>query len=644
MSLLNSAVSGIVSAQRALAVTSHNIANVNTPGYNRQVAVLVTRQPQFVGNGFLGSGVQINDIQRVHNEFLTIQVRSSISAEQEISSFLELAQRIDNMLADETIGLGPALENFFKSVQEVTNLPSSITNRQVMLSEAESLAAKFQFLDARIKDITTDIRSRFDGNIKEINTIAKAIGDLNNRITFASGQATGQLPNDLLDQRDLLIEELSQFVAVTTNEQQDGALNVFIGSGQPLVLGPTASSLGFTETFNGHFEITLSDAFNTSTITNTISGGSLGGILDFQTQMLEPVQNSLGRLAIGFADSFNDQHRLGRNLDGDVNLAFFNVAGTDVIPLGGALDNVTADITDPTALTTSDYRLVYNGSNNYTLTRLSDGQTTAIATGGVFPFTSAVIDGFTIDIAAVAGAVGHEYIIRPTINGASDIRVIQTDPRKIAAAGPLRSSEATNSSGLPTNTGNAQITPVEINSITGIPLGATITLTFDSAGNQFNISAPPGGTLAYNPGTESAGKQFTIATAGNATFTISGVPANGDEFVIENNTNADGDNRNALNLSALQSSAILLGGTASYQDSYGQLIADVGTSTRQAEISTEALGTLRQQSTEAREGVSGVNLEEEAGNMLKFQQAFQAAAQLVGLSDVLFQSLLGAVQ
>lgn len=644
MSTLNTAITGLLAAQRGLATTSHNISNVNTPGFNRQVVGLTTREPQVNGSGFLGSGVQVSDISRVHDDFLTMQVRNSSAGESEASTFLSLAKGIDNLLADESTGLSPAIQNFFNSVQGVADLPSSITARQVMLSEGQALAARFQFLDARLTNLGNQVRSSLDSDIKEVNSIAQGIAEINNRITTAFGVGGGQKPNDLLDQRDKLIEDLSQFVSVTTTGQQDGAVNVFIGNGQPLVLGANASALAITETFSNHFDITLTDSFSSSIITSSIAGGSLSGILNFQGQMLEPVRNSLGRLGIGLADSFNDQHRLGLSLDGDFNTPFFQVATPDVIPIGTALNNVTAAITAPAALSNSNYSLVYNGGNNYTLTRLSDNQTTAINTGGAFPFTTAQIDGFTLNIAAVAGAVGDQYIIRPTVKGARDIATTIADPRKIAAAGPLRAGVATNAAGVPSNSGNAQITPVEVTSTTGIPLASPITLTFDSVLNQFTVSMPPGGTLAYNPMTDSNGKQFTLAAAGSATFTISGTPVNGDQFVIDNNTNADGDNRNGLKLASLQSSTLLLNGTASYQDSFGQIIADVGTSTRQTEISSEALGALLQQAVDARDGLSGVNLEEEAGNMLKFQQAFQAAAQLIATADTLFQSLINAVR
>lgn len=643
MPILDAAISGLLSSQRSLSTVSHNISNVNTEGYSRQRVDLVAREAQFKGVGYIGSGVEAATVTRISDQFLTNQLRTSTSSSSDIDSFLALASRVDNMLADSQTGLSPSLQNFFAAIQDVSDLPSSVTARQVMLSEADSLVTRFQFLDDRLSNLGDEVKIQLSDNIDSINTLAKSIADINTRVVAATGVAGGKPPNDLLDQRDGLILKLSELVSVNTVEQDDGSLNVFIGKGQPLVINQNASSLGITETYEGHYEIALTDKFSSSIITDSISGGSLGGQINFQSQMLEPAKNALGRLAIGLAETFNDQHRLGASLDGDVNKAFFTVGAPGVFALGAAPNNVTSTITDPKALTDSDYNLSYNGANSYTLLRLSDGTTTNINTGGTSPYTTATIDGLNLTITAGA-AVGDQYIIRPTINGASDIGVLITDPRKLAIAGPLKGGAVTNSSGVPTNTGSAAISDVNISSTTGVPLATNITLTFDATNNRFDISAPPGGTLAYNPATDSGGKQFTIAAAGNATFTLSGFPADGDGFLIQNNTGADGDNRNGLLLSDLQSNRLLINGSATYQDAYGQMVADIGSTTRQSEISSKALGVLREQTVAARESVSGVNLDEEAANMLKFQQAYSASARMISVADNLFQSLINAVR
>lgn len=637
MTVLNSAISGLLVSQRSLATVSHNISNVHTEGYSRQRVDLSAREGQFIGVGYIGSGAQLSSITRISDQFINTQLRSSTTSASEANAFLSLASRIDNMLGNEETGLNSSLQNFFAAIQDVNDLPSSASTRQVLISEAESLAARFQFMDQRFDELSNEIEIQLGEDVSRINTIAGAIADINSRIVEATGVSGGAPPNDLLDQRDLLVLDLAEIVTVSTLEQDDGSMNIFIGKGQPLVISKSPSTLGITESYEGHYEITVQDEFTTSVITNSISGGSLGGQINFQSTMLEPTRNALGRIAIGLADNFNSQHRLGSNLDGEVNIDFFSIGAPQVAALNGAPINVSAAIVDPLALSDSDYQLTYNGSNSYTLLNLNDLSTTTLNTGGTYPYTSAAIDGFTMTVSTPPN-VGDQYIVRPTINGSSDISVLVSDPRKIAIAGALKGSAATDSSGTPSNIGSGQISDVDISNTTGVPLATDITLTFDATLNQFNLSI--GGTLAYDPTTENLGKQFTIASAGNATFSISGFPEEGDSFVIENNTGADGDNRNGLLLNELQSNKLLLNGSASFQDAYGQIIADVGSTTRQTQISSEALSQLQEQTLEARESISGVNLDEEAANMLKFQQSYSAAAQMISVADSLFNTLI----
>ncbi|NKB38983.1 MAG: flagellar hook-associated protein FlgK [Gammaproteobacteria bacterium] len=281
MPIQSTAISGLLTAQRGLTVTAHNISNVNTPGYSRQEIDISAREASFLGSSFVGNGVEVNSINRVHDLFLTNQLRSSVSAEQEADTFLFMASRIDSMLANESTGLTVSLQNFFNSLQDVSDQPSSIAARQVMLSEAESLASRFQFLDQRLVDLSTEVRTQLGNDIRDVNTLITGISDMNDQIVKAMGQAGGQPPNDLLDKRDKLIEDLSAYIGVNVVEQFDGSSNVFVGNGQPLVLGSTSSRINASESYSGHFDISLTSAFGTADITDHVKGGSMGGTLDF---------------------------------------------------------------------------------------------------------------------------------------------------------------------------------------------------------------------------------------------------------------------------------------------------------------------------------------------------------------------------
>ncbi len=774
-SILNSAISGLLASQRSLATVSNNISNVNTEGYSRQRVELAPNTPQNVGSGYIGSGVQVGAITRVANEFVISQLRTSTTSTSEADAFLLLASRMDNMLADAETGLAPSLQNFFSALQDVNDLPSSVTARQVFVSEAESLVERFQFLDQRLTSLGDEVRSLLNEDVAKMNNLANSLADINSRIVEAAGLVGGGSPNDLLDQRDKLILELSELVSVNTISQNDGSLNVFIGNGQPLVIGNQASSIGVAEVYDGRYEVTISDTFFSSVISDSITGGSMGAALSFQSDMLEPARNALGRLALGLAETFNQQHQLGISLDGDVDQTFFSVGTPAIAALNGAPALTSASITNVSNLSDSDYQLIYNGGNTYTLTRLSDNTTTAIDTGGTWPYTSAEIDGFTLTLSA-AGNAGDQYIIRPTATATADMSVLISDPRKLAMAAPLKAAAVTDATGTSSNIGNAVISEPTTSrtdgvAILAVPLASDINLTYTApaaavqndsslsglftnavstvdgeafsltvdgvailnvtqaggvpetidatridnaitaasgaltaagitvtgsvaggdlvfsridgvsfdiditntfttaggfasadfatgtntinngavavAGNTFTYTVPaPGGTLAYDPATENAGKSFTIPLNADesVTFTISGFPQDGDAFVISNNAGAAGDNRNGLLLGALQNAQTLINGSASYQDAYGQMVAEVGARTRQTEISSQALEVLKQQAFEARESVSGVNLDEEASNMLRFQQSYTAAAQMITVADNLFNSLMDAVR
>lgn len=642
--ILGIGVSGLLAFQRSLATTGHNISNVNTPGYSRQRVDLVSNQPQASGNGFIGTGVQSSTVQRIYDNFLTGQVRSATSANSQLQTYSSLAGQVDNLLADPTSGLNPGLQGFFDAVHTATADPASIPARQVLLSQANTLTNRFHYLDQRLSDLRQGINTQITTSVAAINNLASGIAKLNQQIVLAKGLAGGQPPNDLLDQRDALVAKLSEQVSVTSVDQNDGAQNIFIGTGQTLVVGGNASTLSVVGNPYDvtRYEVALSTGAITSITSDYITGGTLGGALDFRKEMLDPAQNALGRVAIGLATTFNDQHKLGQDLKGVLGQDFFNALGS-ISPkvYSTSAATLTASVSNVNALTTSDYRLDYNGAN-YTLTRLSDNAVISSVPFGAFPQTIAS-EGLTLTLTAGAVA-GDSFLIQPTRTAAKDVSVVTSDPTRIALAGPLVTREATNANGLPTNLGTGKISAGNVTNTTALPLAAPITLTFNSATNLFNVVGGPGGTIAYNPATDSAGKSFTFAGFGGVTFSLSGVPSNGDSFTINNNTNGVSDNRNGLQLADLRNQTKLANSSATYAGAYGQLIADVGSTASRVDVSASAQKALLNNVTASRDSVSAVNLDEEAANMLRFQQAYQAAAQVISVSNTLFQTLITAVR
>jgi len=646
--LLNTSVSGLKAFQRALDTTGHNISNAGTEGYSRQTVSMATREPQPYSNGFVGSGVQVTSVERVYDQFLVGELRSSTSAHAQADTYYDFAQQMDNIVADADSGLTPSLSSFFSAVQDVADNPTSTEARQVMLSEADSLADRFHYLDDRFQELEERVNGELDQAVADINSLSGVIADLNQDIVFAQGR-TGQPPNDMLDQRDQAILELSEYVDVKTVSQDDGSVNLFIGQGQPLVVGTNANTLSISEgeySGSGDRQITL----GTTPITDYFSGGKVEGLLDFRNEVLDPARNTLGQTAIGLGEAFNEQHGQGLDLYGDLGGEFFSYGEPETLAAAGnsAVGEPLVTVEDATKLTAMEYTLQYDDSDSSW--KLYDQNGSEV--------TDPATHGLSIDTTGISSAAaGDKFLIRPTHNGAGTIDTEISDTSRIAAASPLRAEAAVDGNGVPSNSGDATISGLAVEPTADTDLDSVLTsgdieLTYDSSEPGFTLTVNgtnTGEVISYDPTTDSGGKRFDLGDELNdqdyagITFTLAGTPADGDRFTIEKNSNAPGDNGNALALAGLESEKLLNNSQASIQDNYGRMVADIGTKTRQAETNTNAQEQRLQQASDARESVSGVNLDEEAARLLEFQQAYQAVAKTIQTADEMFQTLLNAV-
>ena len=661
--ILDIGVSALLSFQNSLNTTGHNIANSDTEGYSRQRTLLSTQVPQLSGYGWLGSGVKVSGVERITDQFLSTQVRSAQSVSSQLALYSDYASRLDNVLADPNIGLDPALQDFFNAMQVVADDPASIPSRQVLLSESGSLVDRFHDLNRRFTDLRLQVNQQMESTTNEINDIAQSLGRLNQSIVEAIGIAGGDDPNDLMDRRELLLSELSKLTDISIVPQDDGAWNVFIGKGQALIMGSNVATLGTRPSLSdvSQMDVIFTDSVGSRVITDQMSGGEIGGLLDFRDRILDPGQNQLGLVAIGIGERINDQQQLGMDLNGALGSRIFSSPTILPFPHSGNVSavSVSASLVDSGNLTASDYKLESGGGDLYTLTRLSDNKTFAINTGGTYPYTTAEMDGMTLQISGAA-TLGDKFFIRPTRNAAEQISLQITDPRGFAAAAPLRVRQANNADSGSLNAGSAVLAQPSVTGIANLPLTtpASITLQWraDVDGNGtaddpgFRVTGGPGGTVAYDPVTESGGKTFTFPAYGGVSFSFSGIPSEGDQFIIENNINGEGDNRNALAMAGIQQQNTLLGETSgvaetvTIQEAYAMLVSDVGAKTRQAEINSKASEGLLQRHQTTLSSVSGVNLDEEAANLIRYQQAYQASAQVIAIASSLFDTLIGAVR
>jgi len=644
-SLFNIGVSGLNAAQAALVTTSHNIANAGTDGYHRQSTLQGTQDPQQTGAGFFGKGVTVETVLRSYSRFLDGAVLQAQTQQSYLSTFNDQISQIDNLLADPNAGLSPALQSFFSSVQDVASNPASVPSRQALLSQGQALVSRFQTFFARLDDMRTGVNEQLADTVTQINSTAQDIANLNLQISKTQADPT-QPPNDLLDKRDQLIADLNNLVRVTTLPQSDGTVNVFIGNGQSLVLGQQAFTLSAGPSAADPANFSISYLNNGATIPisqSTLQGGSLGALLDFRST-LDDTENQLGRVAIVLAQTFNDQHHLGIDLNGALGGDFFNVPAAQVVGNTGNTGNavITATNSNVGALTSSDYRLAFAGGT-WTLTRLSDNTQTTIAG---FPQT---VDGVTLDLTSGAPAAGDSYLIKPTVNGARDIDVAISDPTKIAAAAPVRTAATT------TNTGSATISAGVVTDTTNTAFTTTagaltppilIQFTSPTTYSVFDNTNPAAPALleagiAYNP----AAQNDVFPTPGALDYgyrvQLTGPAATGDSFSVSYNTSGVADNRNALLLAALQTTNTVANGSANYQSAYSQLVSSVGNQAREIQVQSDAQDALVKQTTDAQQSLSGVNLDEEAANLIRFQQAYQANAKVLSIASQLFDTILG---
>ncbi|MGJ9418179.1 flagellar hook-associated protein FlgK [Massilia sp. CMS3.1] len=644
--LLSIGKSGLFAAQTALATTGHNITNANVEGYSRQGVVQATSTTMETGVGFIGTGTKVAEIKRYSDGFLNQQVRTATASTASLDSYYAQISQIDNLLADTTSGLSPAIQNFFSSVQNVTGNGASIPSRQALLSSAETLAGSFQQIDGRLEEIGAGVNSQIETSVNLINTYAKQISEINSKIG-SYGSIEQRQPNDLLDQRDQLVIELNKHVKATVTPGSNNALNVSIGNGQPLVVGQQAFQLAAMKTPTDLTRLTVGYVTGdkvTALPENAVSGGELGGLLEFRSGTLDRVQNSIGRLAIGMAMTFNDQHKLGIDGAGQQGKDFFVQAPAYVAAAADnarpSLAKVGAVVTDPTKLTDSDYKVESDGGSFF-VTRLSDNKRTKIE-----PYnpagTTSNIDGVDFTISGTAPA-GDNYLVRPTVNGASGFQAALSDVSQIAAGAPIATSAPIS------NRGSGQISAGSVSAdYFAAPPALPVSLSYDSSGSgqltgfpaSATVTVTLNGTTTTHTGGSAPFKAGASYSFSGVNMTMSGAPSNGDKFNINANVAGSADTRNIQALGALQTKNIFNGGSATYQSAFAQTVSAVGNKTREVQVNASAGQALLKQVSGAASDVSGVNLDEEATNLLKYQQAYQAAGKVMQIANTIFDTLL----
>ena len=535
-SILSIGQSALSAAQVGISVTGHNIANASTPGYSRQEVIQRAAEAQDFGFGYLGQGAEVSQIKRAYNDFIATQMNRAQNVSSSSSAYSSQITQIDNMLADSTAGLSPSLQNFFSGIQNLASNPGDASTRQAVLSAGQTITSRFQSINDRINELRQGVNTQLQNDTKTVTSYASEVAKLNDVISKAIGSNKNDTPNDVMDKRDNLIAEMNKYIKTDVIKQDDGSYNVFIGNGVPLVVGNKSYSITTVSSSTDPKQLDV--AYVTNVVkplaASSLTGGSIGGLTQFRSETLDSVQNQLGQIATVFAQTFNDQHKLGFDANGAAGGNFFNVPVPKVYgdTANSASATLSATISSVSTLTSSDYRVSFDGTN-YNVTRVSDGT--------IRSFTSLpqTLDGLTFSGGSMTA--GDSFLVEPVRDGAQNISMAITDIRKIAA--------------------------------------------------------------------------------GDA---IGGV----------------GNNRNALLLAGLQKANTINNSTISYEGAFAQLVSQVGIKTNEVKINADADSAILAQTTAAQQSESGVNLDEEATNLLRYQQAYQAAGKVMQIASTLFDLLL----
>ncbi|OQP31318.1 MULTISPECIES: flagellar hook-associated protein FlgK [Pantoea] len=436
-SIINSAMSGLSAAQAALSTTSNNITNYTVAGYSRQTILLSQANSTLQGSSYYGNGASITGVQREYDEFITAQLRGSSATYSAANTQYSQISNIDDLLSTSTTSLSTSIQSFFTNLQNVVSNADDPSARQSMLSYAQGLVNQFQTTSQYLTNMQSSVNTDIASNVDQINTYTSQIADLNKQIAKLS-TADGAQPNDLLDQRDQLVNNLNDIVGVSVSKQ-DGNYIVSMGS-LTLVNGNKATSLVAMPSSSDPSRTTVgyvdNSAGNVEIAEKSITTGSLGGLMAFRSQDLDTAQNQLGQLAAAFTTSFNEVHKQGYDSNGDQGTDFFNIGSPSVVSnsKNSSTTTVTAAWTDSSALKASNYTVSYDGTN-WNVTRASDN-VKITATAGTDASGNATLsfDGLQLTVSGTPNAK-DSFLVKPVQNVISGMSVAITDESQIAAAG-----------------------------------------------------------------------------------------------------------------------------------------------------------------------------------------------------------------
>ncbi|NYS61693.1 flagellar hook-associated protein FlgK [Vreelandella salicampi] len=652
MSMFSTGLSGLNAAQNALNTTSNNISNVYTPGYNRELTQL--------GEGSAGtSGVQVDNIERQFNRYVANQLNSAKTQSSALEKYSEQVTQIDNLLADRDAGLAPLMQNFFSSLEDLASAPSDPASRQGVLGNAQTLSAQFRSFDGYLQDMQSNINSEIEDEVTQINNTTEQVAGLNREIALARAR-TGEAPNSLLNQRDKLVSDLNERMDIRLNIQDGKTYNISLPNGQPLVTGtdsftlePMKSELDPQRTVVGYRDgggnlVELEE--------DVITGGALGGLMSFRQETLDKTQNQIGQLGVSLSTAFNEQHKQGVDLNGEQGEDFFNVRQPQTYSYASnsaddLLTSAEFDTTNIDDLRATDYTVTFDGGDP-TVTRNDNGQVVDFDEDAWTDENKLNFGGVSLEFSSVP-ADGDKFEVQPVRRAGAGMEANIADLDKIAAGSfIIDSSGDMQVSNIQLSGGNAfsQADQIEVD-LENDAAGTTGTMTFSNLSASTTVLVngeerqldggviQASGQTSGNPADIEADDKITVD---GISFVVDSMPAAGNtqSLTLEQGVASSGDNRNALALQDLQSQDVV-GGSASVSGAYGGMVSDVGNRTNITQVNLDARQGLTDQLEAVQQSESGVNLDEEAANLIRYQQYYQANAKVIDSATTIMDTILG---
>jgi len=630
--------SAMFASYAALQTTGNNIANANTVGYSRQSVQLADAKGQFSGAGYFGKGVNVMTVTRAYDQHLTNHAVATNSVAASDAVRAEKLGQLEEVFTTGTSGIGYSAGAFVNSFVDLANAPADGSARQVVLSQAQELAARFRSAGEQVASLQTSVAQDLKASVASVNSMAKQIGALNREVAALNG--SGQPANQLLDERDQLVAEIAKLINVTTVKEDNGSMGLFIGGGQNLVLGSDVSTLkAIPDAFDpARLQVALVEGAKERLMPeDAFAGGAISGLLHFQNTDLVDAKNLLGQMAAAISAKVNGQQALGLDLrqPAGSGAPIFAVGAARV--LGASANAGTAalsiTVTNGSQLQPSDYELRFDGSA-YALTRLSDKSTVAGS-----PFTAAQLaagvsfDGVSVQLTAGTARAADRFLLQPTALAAQAMTTVLADPKGLAAASPFTGSMGASNTGTSSIASLTAVSPVFNGSLT-----AAITFTSNTGDYAWSLSNGTSGTATWAAGTPISLNGFKL--------NLAGVPRSGDTISVKPTVSVAGNNGNALAMSRL-GDVPLVGVSSSsagmsITDAYADAISNIGVRVQSGKAAAGISQAIAADAESARANKSGVNLDEEAARLIQFQQSYQAAAKILQVAQSIFEAMLQA--